>query len=147
MERHLKALLIALALLALYAVPVAAQDDQNCDDFGSQAEAQLHFRADPSDPDGLDGDNDGIACEDNPAPYSCEYENICTSPSPSPSPDASPSPSPSPEASPSPSPNPQPKMPNTGAGGLGAGASLLIGNAAVGLVMLLGAGYAVIRRR
>jgi hypothetical protein len=39
MERHLKALLIALALLALYAAPVAAQDDQNCLDFESQAAA------------------------------------------------------------------------------------------------------------
>ena len=39
------------------------------------------------------------------------------------------------------------ELPDTGAGGLAAGASLLIGNAAVGLVMLLGAGYAVIRRR
>ena len=27
------------------------------------------MRADPSDPNGLDGDNDGEACESNPAPY------------------------------------------------------------------------------
>lgn len=51
------------------AAPASAQDDQNCDDFASQAAAQAHLREDPSDPDGLDGnDNDGIACEDNPAP-------------------------------------------------------------------------------
>jgi LPXTG-motif cell wall-anchored protein len=39
-------------------------------DFDSQAAAQAHLRADPSDPDGLDGnDNDGIACESLPAPF------------------------------------------------------------------------------
>lgn len=43
-------------------------DDQNCDDFASQSAAQAHLRADPSDPDNLDADNDGIACEGNPEP-------------------------------------------------------------------------------
>ena len=37
--------------------------DLNCSDFGSQAEAQAVLDQDPSDPHGLDGDNDGIACE------------------------------------------------------------------------------------
>ncbi len=41
----------------------------NCPDFKSQADAQAVLRADPSDPNRLDGDNDGIACERNPAPY------------------------------------------------------------------------------
>ncbi|MDA2911628.1 excalibur calcium-binding domain-containing protein [Nitrospiraceae bacterium AH_259_D15_M11_P09] len=41
----------------------------NCPDFGSQAEAQAVLRLDPSDPNRLDGDNDGIACEGNPGPY------------------------------------------------------------------------------
>lgn len=40
-----------------------AVDDQNCGDFASQADAQAHFNAEPSDPDNLDGDNDGQACE------------------------------------------------------------------------------------
>ena len=31
--------------------------------------AQEALRANPSDPNDLDRDNDGIACEDNPAPY------------------------------------------------------------------------------
>jgi hypothetical protein len=55
-------------------------DDQNCSDFRSQAAAQAHLRARPSDPDGLDGNpgpadgNDnsggnGIACEHNPGPF------------------------------------------------------------------------------
>lgn len=38
----------------------------NCSDFGSQAEAQSVLNADPSDPNGLDGDNDGIACKSLP---------------------------------------------------------------------------------
>jgi len=42
--------------------------DLNCSDFPSQAAAQAHLRADPSDPDRLDADHDGIACESNPAP-------------------------------------------------------------------------------
>ena len=41
----------------------------NCPDFRSQAEAQAVLRADPSDPNRLDRDNDGIACESIPAPY------------------------------------------------------------------------------
>lgn len=50
------------------AVPAAAQGDLNCDDFDTQEEAQAVFDADPSDPNGLDGnDNDGIACESLPS--------------------------------------------------------------------------------
>ncbi len=40
----------------------------NCPDFRSQANAQAVLRADPSDPNGLDTDKDGIACETRPAP-------------------------------------------------------------------------------
>src|ERR687898_3450609 len=59
-------LLATAVILALWATPAFAQDDQNCDDFESQAAAQAHLRQDPSDPDQLDRDNDGIACEDHP---------------------------------------------------------------------------------
>jgi hypothetical protein len=76
-------LLATAVVLALWATPAIAQDDQNCDDFESQAAAQAHLRSDPSDPDGLDArpgpadgndqaGGDGIACEDNPAPYDRE---------------------------------------------------------------------------
>ena len=41
----------------------------NCPDFRSQAEAQAVLRSDPSDPNRLDGDRDGVACEGTPAPY------------------------------------------------------------------------------
>lgn len=40
----------------------------NCGDFPSQAAAQAVLRADPSDPNQLDADRDGIACETNPPP-------------------------------------------------------------------------------
>lgn len=42
---------------------VQSQADLNCADFGSQAEAQAEFDKDTSDPNGLDADNDDIACE------------------------------------------------------------------------------------
>ncbi|MBS1676821.1 MAG: excalibur calcium-binding domain-containing protein [Actinobacteria bacterium] len=44
----------------------------DCPDFSSQKSAQIYFlkHGGPRyDPDRLDADHDGIACEDNPAPY------------------------------------------------------------------------------
>ena len=41
----------------------SSRDKKNCTDFASQAEAQAALRADPSDPNGLDNNRDGIACE------------------------------------------------------------------------------------
>ena len=35
----------------------------DCDDYGSQTEAQAALEADPTDPNVLDEDNDGEACE------------------------------------------------------------------------------------
>ena len=43
-------------------------DRYNCSDFQSQADAQAVLRADPTDPNRLDTDRDGIACESNPPP-------------------------------------------------------------------------------
>ena len=43
-------------------------DAYNCGDFGSQKDAQSVLRADPRDPNRLDADKDGIACENNPLP-------------------------------------------------------------------------------
>ncbi len=40
----------------------------NCADFASQADAQAVLRADPTDPNQLDSDRDGVACESNRAP-------------------------------------------------------------------------------
>ena len=38
----------------------------NCPDFQSQAEAQAVLRADPRDPNQMDTDRDGVACETRP---------------------------------------------------------------------------------
>jgi hypothetical protein len=43
-------------------------DAYNCPNFASQAQAQAVLRADPHDPNRLDTDKDGIACESNPSP-------------------------------------------------------------------------------
>ncbi len=43
-------------------------DAYNCDDFATQAQAQAVLRADPADPNRLDGNRDGVACETRPAP-------------------------------------------------------------------------------
>ncbi len=76
--------MVAVVAVAALATPAWAQaNDQNCSDFPSQAAAQAHLRADPSDPDGLDAHpgpadgndqagGDGIACESNPAPFDRE---------------------------------------------------------------------------
>jgi LPXTG-motif cell wall-anchored protein len=47
----------------------AAQGGQsvNCPDFPNQEAAQAELNRDPSDPNGLDDDNDGIACESLPS--------------------------------------------------------------------------------
>ena len=45
--------------------PVSA-DVLNCEDFTYQEEAQARYDADPSDPNRLDADADGIACEELP---------------------------------------------------------------------------------
>ena len=69
-RRLIPAVLLALSALILAAPAALAQaGDQDCADFDSQAAAQAHLRADPSDPDGLDSDGDGIACESLGGPF------------------------------------------------------------------------------
>lgn len=61
----LRRIVIVIGLLfvaAAWLMPAYAVDDQNCEDFDSQAAAQQHLRNDPSDPDQLDPDSDGVAC-------------------------------------------------------------------------------------
>ncbi|RAJ45342.1 excalibur calcium-binding domain-containing protein [Kitasatospora sp. SolWspMP-SS2h] len=76
MTMRVPAVLAAAALGAAVLVPVASVTsaqaltpaaDLNCSDFATQPQAQAVLDADPSDPNHLDTDNDGIACEDLPA--------------------------------------------------------------------------------
>jgi hypothetical protein len=60
-------LVFLVILAACFAHKAAAQDDLNCSDFTYQEEAQAEYNRDPSDPNNLDADNDGIACEDLPS--------------------------------------------------------------------------------
>jgi Excalibur calcium-binding domain len=57
--------LLAAGWVVLFAGSASAFD-LNCADFPSQAEAQAVYDANPSDPNNLDEDDDGQACEDHP---------------------------------------------------------------------------------
>ena len=76
---HLLATVMMTALLAvvlLASLPSGATaGDKDCKDFRTQRAAQFFFlrHGGPRyDPDRLDGDNDGVACEDNRCP--CYYK-------------------------------------------------------------------------
>lgn len=66
---------VAFVVLSHAALPSAASaSDKDCADFATQRAAQVFFikHGGPRyDPDRLDGDNDGKACEDNRCP--CYY--------------------------------------------------------------------------
>ena len=65
--RTLKTLFLttAAALVVFTWVPASASAlDYDCEDFATQEEAQEYLL--PGDPYRLDGDNDGVACEDLP---------------------------------------------------------------------------------
>ncbi len=59
------ALYIAVSLVV---ASVAWGQDLNCSNFNSQADAQQELRNNPSDPNNLDDNSDGIACETLPDP-------------------------------------------------------------------------------
>ena len=63
-----RAVSLIMAFVAAAVVSTGAQGNLDCGDFGTRAEAQAHLDADPADPDGLDGNNDAIACEDHDYP-------------------------------------------------------------------------------
>jgi hypothetical protein len=70
---------VCLTTLALSYHPVLAYNpyDLDCSDFSTQEEAQQEYDSDDSDPNYLDGDDDGVACESLPsesANYSTDYE-------------------------------------------------------------------------
>jgi micrococcal nuclease len=66
--------------------PSPSFSDRDCSDFDSQSEAQEVLEDDPNDPNGLDGDYDGQACEELPGGYSSASASASASASPSASP-------------------------------------------------------------
>jgi hypothetical protein len=80
MKQSIRLPAVAAAAIALTALPIVAlpssavAGDKDCSDFPTQRAAQIFFlkHGGPrNDPDRLDADHDGIACEDNPCP--CYY--------------------------------------------------------------------------
>src|ERR687898_1346272 len=62
--------------------PAVAQADQyDCASFGSQESAQVELDRDPSDPNNLDSDGNGIACDNYP--YGTSGSVPATTPAPS----------------------------------------------------------------
>jgi Excalibur calcium-binding domain len=81
MRRRMAAAAALAAAMTLPMSGVAAANDLDCEDFTTQAEAQAVYNQNPTDPNGLDRDKDGKACEALPGgkPGSAE------GPSPAPS--------------------------------------------------------------
>src|SRR4029079_5105636 len=62
-RRTAVAAVVTAAIALTFPGVASAQQDRDCPDFTSQAGAQAAFNARPGDPERLDADNDGIACE------------------------------------------------------------------------------------
>src|SRR5215211_2674608 len=87
--------------------PAVAQADQyDCASFGSQESAQVVLDGDPSDPNNLDSDGNGIACDDYP--YGTSGSVAASTPAPSSAPPDGPSASALPSSNSSASPKPKP---------------------------------------
>lgn len=62
------AIVAGLCLGMLLLLPPVAYADVDCEDFGSAQEAQGYVESQIGDPDDLDRDGDGLACEWGPPP-------------------------------------------------------------------------------
>ena len=60
------AMVFATAALAQTRGPSGTDGTYNCEDFDDQGQAQEFYNGDPGDSNGLDSDDDGIACEELP---------------------------------------------------------------------------------
>jgi len=56
---------VAFAAVSVPMTGTALAADVDCADFPTQAQAQAVLVADPTDPNGLDGNHNGTACEDH----------------------------------------------------------------------------------
>jgi hypothetical protein len=66
MRRLLYLALFMTTVLTIVAVSSVQAAELDCVDFATQEEAQAVYDQDPSDPNMLDGDKDGVACENLP---------------------------------------------------------------------------------
>ncbi|MDA0165931.1 thermonuclease family protein [Solirubrobacter ginsenosidimutans] len=92
--------LVIVLLIGVVAVPPAPAQDRDCGHFATQAAAQAYFVAlggPTDDPDRLDADSDGIACEALPCPCSAN-PGSAPAPTPTSTPTATPTPTPTPQA-------------------------------------------------
>ncbi|WP_229378524.1 excalibur calcium-binding domain-containing protein [Streptomyces sp. VRA16 Mangrove soil] len=127
--------LLASAVAGAALVPVAGTAyaaDKDCADFASQAQAQAWYDSHPGDPDRLDRDGDGQACED--------YTGYSSASTPTPTPTSTPS------SSIGTSTMPQGGV-RTGSGGLAEGKSASALPVGFGAAALLAGGGAVALRR
>jgi hypothetical protein len=85
---------------------MAQADQYDCASFGSQESAQVELDRDPSDPNNLDSDGNGIACDDYP--YGTSGSVAASTPAPSGALPGEPSASASPGSNSSASPRPKP---------------------------------------
>lgn len=78
--RVTRRLLVTAACVWALAVPGAwanhSTDQRDCTDFATQNEAQAYFAQHPGDPDRLDDDGDGLACEGLPIDLSCDVVEV-----------------------------------------------------------------------
>ena len=75
---------VAMALFVASPMALAQTDDLDCADFTSQADAQAELRADPTDPNGLDAEDDGVACETFAYPEDTPRDEVPVEPAQSP---------------------------------------------------------------
>ena len=82
-------LILAPAAMAQSRGPSGADGTFNCEDFDSQADAQANLRANPDDPNGLDGPIGeastgvpGVACETEPYPAGAPRDEVAVTAAP-----------------------------------------------------------------
>src|SRR3954451_16365943 len=93
--------LLPLLVGAVVLIPSApALAAVNCSSFPTQAAAQAYYNAQAGDPDGLDRDGDGWACESNPAPMAAAPKGAAAPVVSTPTPTAAPTPTVTPTLTP-----------------------------------------------
>jgi len=68
-------LFLSIALAVLISQASYAYNDLNCSDFSTQEEAQDEYESEYGDPNYLDGDDDGVACESLPSGGYSSYDD------------------------------------------------------------------------